>query len=162
MMGRSHIGSLLQSSQREDFCDQAHLLKTGGRWTVKLSTQARKPPQQLTPFEDELSCEVVSLFHHKSENFSGRNHSNKVYIKLELVLVAQSCQTLCNPMDRSPPGFSICGIFQARILEWVAISFSKVRAKRPLKAFPVPKTLALRQLPQSAGTCWVPGDFLFK
>ena len=38
--------------------------------------------------------------------------------------VTQSCPTLCNPMDRSPPGSSIHGIFQARILEWVAISFS--------------------------------------
>ena len=34
--------------------------------------------------------------------------------------VAQSCLTLCNPMDCSLPGFSIHGIFQARILEWVA------------------------------------------
>ena len=39
--------------------------------------------------------------------------------------VAQLCPTLCHPMDCSPPGFSICGIFQARILEWVAISFSR-------------------------------------
>ena len=37
----------------------------------------------------------------------------------------QSCLTLCNPMDCSPPGFSIYGILQARTLEWVAISFSK-------------------------------------
>ena len=36
----------------------------------------------------------------------------------------QSCLTLCEPMDCSPPGSSIHGIFQARILEWVAISFS--------------------------------------
>ena len=36
----------------------------------------------------------------------------------------QSCLTLCNPMDCSLPGFSICGILQARTLEWVAISFS--------------------------------------
>ena len=36
----------------------------------------------------------------------------------------QSCPTLCNPIDGSPPGSSIPGIFQARILEWVAISFS--------------------------------------
>ena len=35
---------------------------------------------------------------------------------------AQSCLTLCNPMDCSLPGSSIHGIFQARILEWVAIS----------------------------------------
>ena len=36
----------------------------------------------------------------------------------------QSCLTLCNPIDGSPPGSPIPGILQARILEWVAISFS--------------------------------------
>ena len=41
------------------------------------------------------------------------------------VLVAQSCLTPCNPMDCSPPGSSVDGIFQARILEWVAISSSR-------------------------------------
>ena len=39
--------------------------------------------------------------------------------------VTQSCLTLSDPMDCSLPGFSIHGIFQARILEWVAISFSR-------------------------------------
>ena len=39
--------------------------------------------------------------------------------------VAQLCLTLCDPMDCSPPGISIHGIFQARLLEWVAISFSR-------------------------------------
>ena len=39
--------------------------------------------------------------------------------------VAQSCPTLCNPIDCSPPGSSAHGIFQARVLEWVAISFSR-------------------------------------
>ena len=37
----------------------------------------------------------------------------------------QSCPTLCNPMDCSPPGSPVHGILQARTLEWVAISFSK-------------------------------------
>ena len=37
--------------------------------------------------------------------------------------VAQWCLTLCNPLDCSPPGSSVYGILQARILEWVAISF---------------------------------------
>ena len=41
------------------------------------------------------------------------------------VLVTQSCPTLCNPMDYSLPGFSVHGTLQARILEWVAISFSR-------------------------------------
>ena len=44
--------------------------------------------------------------------------------------VTQSCPILCDPVGRSPPGFSIHGIFQARVLEWVAISFSR-RSSRP-------------------------------
>ena len=44
--------------------------------------------------------------------------------------VAQSCLTLCDPMDCSLPGSTVCGLFQARILEWVAISFSR-RSSRP-------------------------------
>ena len=37
----------------------------------------------------------------------------------------QSCLTLCNPLDCSPPGSSVHGILQARILEWVAMPFSR-------------------------------------
>ena len=44
--------------------------------------------------------------------------------------VTQSCLTLCDPMDCSLPGSSIRGIFQARILEWTAVSFSR-RFSRP-------------------------------
>ena len=51
-----------------------------------------------------------------------RRYNRSVYM---CVLVAQSCPTLCNPMDCSPPGPSVHGILQARTLEWVAISFSK-------------------------------------
>ena len=41
-------------------------------------------------------------------------------------LVTWSCLTLCYPMDCSPPGFYVHGIFQARILAWVVISFSRI------------------------------------
>ena len=44
------------------------------------------------------------------------------YLSAELL---QSCLTLCKPMDCSPPGSSVHGILQARILEWVAMSFSR-------------------------------------
>ena len=40
-------------------------------------------------------------------------------------LVPKSCPTVCDPMDCSPPGSSVHGISQARILEWIAISFSR-------------------------------------
>ena len=39
--------------------------------------------------------------------------------------VAQSCPTLCDPMDCGLPGSSVHGIFQARVLEWGAIAFSE-------------------------------------
>ena len=48
--------------------------------------------------------------------------SNGYYL---LSRLAQSCPTLCDPMDCSLAGSSVHGIFQARILEWVAISFSR-------------------------------------
>jgi len=41
------------------------------------------------------------------------------------VLVDQLCPTLCNPRDCSPPGSSVLRILQARILEWVAMPFSR-------------------------------------
>ena len=46
-----------------------------------------------------------------------------VILKIVKVLVAQSCPTLCDPMDCSLLGSSVHGIFHARILEWVAIPF---------------------------------------
>ena len=41
------------------------------------------------------------------------------------LLVAQSCPMLCNPIDCTPPGFSVHGILQARIMEWSAIPFAR-------------------------------------
>ena len=43
----------------------------------------------------------------------------------------QSYLTLCDPIDGSPPGSSVHGIFQARVLEWGAIAFSSEAAKHP-------------------------------
>ena len=43
--------------------------------------------------------------------------------------VAQSCPTLCDPMDCSLPGSSVHGIFQARVLEWIVISFSRISSR---------------------------------
>ena len=49
-------------------------------------------------------------------------------------VVAQSCPTLCNPMDCRLPGSSVHGIFQAIVLEWIAISFSR-GSSRPRAGF---------------------------
>ena len=46
-----------------------------------------------------------------------------------VVRAAQSCLTLCDPLYSSPPGFTVHGILQARILEWVAIFFSRASSQ---------------------------------
>ena len=51
--------------------------------------------------------------------------TESLYCMKVKLLVAQLCLTLCDPVDCSPPGSSVHGIAQARILEWVAISFSR-------------------------------------
>ena len=48
-----------------------------------------------------------------------------LWFRVIFVLVGQLCLTLCHPMDSTPPGSSAHGILQARILEWVAVPFSR-------------------------------------
>ena len=69
----------------------------------------------------------------------------------------QSCPTLCDPIDGSPPGSSVLGILQARTLEWVAISFSnvwkwkvKVKSLSHVRLLATPWTAA-HQAPLSKG-----------
>ena len=69
----------------------------------------------------------------------------------------QSCPTLCNPIDGSPPGSPVPGVLQARILEWVAISFSnvwkgkvKVKSLSRVRLFATPWSAAY-QAPPSMG-----------
>ena len=69
----------------------------------------------------------------------------------------QSCPTLCDPIDSSPPGSPIPGILQARTLEWVAISFSnalkwkvKVKSLSRVQLLAIPWTAAY-QAPPSMG-----------
>ena len=56
---------------------------------------------------------------------AGRNINNLRYADAAAAAKSrQSCPTLCNPIDGSPPGSPVPGILQARTLEWFAISFS--------------------------------------
>ena len=64
--------------------------------------------------------------------------------------VAQLCLTLSDPMDCSPPGSSVHGIFQARVLEWVAIAFSGVEMPRS-QYYPALQPLC----PHSPGQPWM-------
>ena len=67
-------------------------------------------------------CEILFLFYQKI-------HLDYIFSLGTVAAAAaakplQSCPTLCNPIDSSPPGSSTHGIFQARVLQWVAIAFS--------------------------------------
>ena len=69
------------------------------------------------------------MLHSMDPGTSGRGQASEPMMRspticFVCVLVTQLCVTLCIPMDCSPPGSSVHGILQARILEWVAISFS--------------------------------------
>ena len=82
-----------------------------------------------TKVEVEVSIHTHA---HESESVDLYTHT-KVKVKVLICThshkseseVAQSCLTLCDPVDCSPPGSFIHGILQARILEWVATSFSR-------------------------------------
>ena len=75
----------------------------------------------------QMTC--INFFLEVKLYFWKITNTNKIngYFILILCLceVAQSCPILCDPVDCSPPGSSVHGILQARILEWVAISFSR-------------------------------------
>ena len=81
----------------------------------------------------------------------------KLTLLLLLLKSLQSCPTLCNPIDGSPPGSPVPGILQARTLEWVAISFSsawrwkvKVKSLSCVRLLATPWTAAF-QAPLSMG-----------
>ena len=65
----------------------------------------------------------------------------------------QSCPTLCNPIDGSPPGSSVHRILQARILEWVAISFSEREPTIYFKIFICPVSHQLSIPTDSSHLC---------
>ena len=89
--------------------------------------------------------------------FSSTCNTLIVNIKWSIATAAKSCQlcpTLCNPQDGSPPGYPVPEIFQARTLEWVAISFSnawkwKVKVKSPSRVWllATPWTVAYQASP---------------
>ena len=74
-------------------------------------------PSQSTP-------QWVSFKHGFHDLYQFR-HVPKLYPSACCCLVAQTCLTLCDPMDGSPPGSSVHGILQARILRWVAMPSSR-------------------------------------
>ena len=82
-----------------------------------------------TFIQNEMSERENQILHINTYIWHLENSTDKPICKAEIetqkVLVTQLCLTVCDPVDCSPPRSSVHGILQARILEWVAISFSR-------------------------------------
>ena len=90
----------------------------GGQGTNTARGKSRVPPQNTGGY---IQCPEI--------NRSGKECERKRVCAKYIYAAAaakslQSCPTLCDPIDGSPPGSDVAGILQARTLEWVAISFS--------------------------------------
>ena len=93
-----------------------HNLATELKWVpFSVLTEEAKPP-------DTFSMDVLEEFD-PYQQMVLTTHKRGVCVCV-CVLVAQSCLTLCDPMDCSPPGSFVHRIYQIRMVEWVAISFS--------------------------------------
>ena len=95
------------------------MINTEIRWTNILCRQSQRGPIQSAKARPRADCGsyhelLIAKFRLKVKKV-GKSESE----------VAQLCPTLCDPMDCSLPGFSIHGIFQGRVLEWVAVSLSR-------------------------------------
>ena len=111
-------------------CPTTHLTKspTSSSWSKSWDW-----PQPLLPSPLLLCSSCSPPIHLHPQTEPGKTHLPGVLtfpwlarspeLGIQKVLVTQSCPILCNPMDSSPPGSSVHGILQARILLWVAISF---------------------------------------
>ena len=111
---------------------------------------------------DTTECLTTLLHKPATVQKNLKLHIHKTYTLMPTAAAAaakslQSCSTLCDPIDGSPPGSPIPGILQARTLEWVAISFSnavkwKVKGKSlsPVQLLATPWTTAY-QAPLSMG-----------
>ena len=104
------------------------------------------------PFMHFFSCHANSLLIGKAQQWQ-----NDLLLLLLLLKSLQSCPTLCDPIDGSPPGSPIPGVLQARTLEWVVISFSKAwKWKVKMKSLshvrlPATPWTAAHQTPPSMG-----------
>ena len=102
--------------------------------------------------------DTIMFWQKKKKKASSSKYILKNFIYMSAAAkLLQSCPTLCNPIDGSPPGSPVPGILQARTLEWVAISFSnawkwkvKVKSLSHVRPSATPWTAAF-QAPPSMG-----------
>ena len=99
------------------FCFMFWCFGQCGMWNLRILV----PLQEIRPTHP---CIGRQSLNHRTAREVPLSKS-EIFISTLLCLVTQSCLTLCNPVDCSPPGPSIHGILQARILEWVPMPSSR-------------------------------------
>ena len=132
-------------------------------WQLLNCAVEQRAPQTTCKVVSVLGAVVLPALREQTSNVVERGRSHRtLFVRTYVCLSAaakslQSCPTLCDHTDCSPPGSSIHGIFQARVLEWVAISFSnawkwkvKVKSLSRVRLLATPRTAAY-QAPPSMG-----------
>ena len=133
--------------------DQSQVSHIAGRFFISWATLETPSSKSLQIINAGEGVEKVEPCYTVGGNVNWHSHYGKQYAAKSL----QSCPTLCDPIDSSPPGSPVLGILQARTLEWVAISFSnawtwkvKVKSLNRVRPSATPWTAAY-QAPPSMG-----------
>ena len=107
-----------------------HKLESRLLGEVSTTSDMQIIPTLMAESEEELKSHLMRVKEKSKRTYLNINIQKGKIMAYDPIVAAapakslQSCLTLCNPIDGSPPGSSIPGILQAGILEWVAISFS--------------------------------------
>ena len=130
---------------------------------VKITeTSVCRDAWRLIPFDPSSEAVILRSVRHEDAFSKSVVEEHTLSLKKKESEVAQSCLTLCDPLDCSPPGSSVHGIFQTRVLEWVAISFcwrsSQPRIKPGSPALQAVALLSLKLSSKRIG--WDGGNFL--
>ena len=120
-LGSQRVRHNLVTEQQQQQCPVLELLCPVNLWvsdySLKYSMESFRDIRRMV-----TKCLLLISICLKSTMIKNKQYRES---NTEHTEVAQSCLTLCDPMDCSPPGFSVHGIFQAWILEWGAVSFSR-------------------------------------
>ena len=116
------IHSLKKNGNRTN-CSIACLNLTVLEKTRRYSTVFSECKNRPVLLNADLYEKFITSYIYTSKDLRGNLKSVLLYVAAAAKSL-QSCPTLCDPIDGSPPGFPVPGILQARILKWVAISFS--------------------------------------
>ena len=133
---------------------RAHEPQLLSSYTASTEAHIACAPQQEKPPQGEAHAPQLESSFHLLQLERIYNNKDIAAAAAAAAMLFQSCLTLCNPIDGSPPDSPIPGILQARTLEWVAISFSnalkwkvKVKSFSRVQLSATPRTAAYQAPP---------------